>query len=121
MKTGVRLVDGDNELIIHPSEEIIGQSYNVASPDIREVVANRPDGDGVRDTTAYFGARAVTLELRLVLLGGAQRLALRQQEVAGVAVAYADGLTHGAELGDALEENDVHGSVPFGVGGEVSG
>ena len=46
--------------------------------------------------------------LRAVVLGGAQRLALRQQEIAREPVLDADDFTHLAELGDAFEQNDFH-------------
>ena len=52
---------------------------------------------------------AVGLEALEVRFGGAQRLALGQEEVAGVAVLDGDDLAHLAELGDALEEYDLHG------------
>jgi len=38
-------------------------SFELGSPDVRDVVNNRPDRDGVDDRTRYFGARAVTAEL----------------------------------------------------------
>ena len=49
------------------------------------------------------------LRTSAVVLGGAQRLLLRQQEVAGVAVLDVDDVAHLAEAADALEENDLHG------------
>src|SRR5690606_7272835 len=52
---------------------------------------------------------ALALELLLVGFVGAQRLALRQQEVAGVAVLDLDGFAHLAEAGNAFEKNDIHG------------
>ena len=53
------------------------------------------------------------LELLLVRLGRAQRLAARQQEIAGEAVLDFDGFAHVAELGDAFEQNDFHDVSPF--------
>ncbi len=59
----------------------------------------------------------VTLGLELLAVGivGAQRLALRQQEIAGEAVADADDVSHLAEAGDALEKDDFHGSYSVRV------
>src|SRR5690606_25690981 len=54
---------------------------------------------------------ALALELLIVGFVGAQRLALRQQEVARISVLDPDRLAHLAEAGDALEKNDFHGSV----------
>jgi hypothetical protein len=52
--------------------------------------------------------RARPFELLLVGFVGAQRLAERQQEVAGKAVLDLDGVAHLAEAGNAFEENDFH-------------
>ena len=48
------------------------------------------------------------LEARAVFLGGAQRLALRQQEIARKAVLDAHDFAHLAELGDAFEQDHFH-------------
>ena len=58
---------------------------------------------------------ALAFELLLVGFVGAQRLALRQQEVAGEAVLDLDGFAHLAEAGNAFEKNDFHGLCPFGA------
>ncbi|GAA3957791.1 hypothetical protein GCM10023085_45370 [Actinomadura viridis] len=63
MKTGVRLVDGARELILHPSRHILPQSLQVSSPAIRDVSESRVDDDGERDTTLLFGSRAVSLDV----------------------------------------------------------
>jgi hypothetical protein len=63
---------------------------------------------------AGFEHRALGFETGLVGGIGAQRLALGQQEVAGVAVANLYGFAHLAELGDAFKKNDVHCSVLSG-------
>ena len=62
-----------------------------------------------------FSSRLLRLELRLhalelgaVVLGGAQRLALRQQEIARKAVLDAHDFAHLAELGDAFEQDHFH-------------
>ena len=59
---------------------------------------------------------ALRLELLLVRFGRAQRLAARQQEVAGVAVLDVDRVAHVAELADALEQNDIHDGLLFVTG-----
>jgi hypothetical protein len=66
MKTGVRLVDGSRELVLHPSLDYVPQRLTVSSPAIRETTELRTDDDGERDTTELFGARAVSLELAIV-------------------------------------------------------
>jgi hypothetical protein len=55
-----------------------------------------------------FDAFAIALEHLAVGLVGAQRLAVRQQVVAGVAVLHADHVADGAELFDAFEQDDIH-------------
>ena len=51
-------------------------------------------------------------EARAVVLGGAQRLALRQQKVARKAVFDAHDVAHLAEPADTFKQNDFHGSSP---------
>ena len=58
---------------------------------------------------------AVLLEARQVLLGGAQRLLLRQQEIARIAVLDVDDVAHLAEAADALEKDDLHECAPFSL------
>ena len=50
-----------------------------------------------------FELRALGLEVGAVVVGGAQRLLLRQQEVACVAVLDVDDVAHLAEAADALK------------------
>ena len=52
------------------------------------------------------------LEIFAVGLGGAQRLLLRQQEVAGKAVLHLHLVAHLAELLDAFEQDHLHGRSP---------
>jgi hypothetical protein len=52
-------------------------------------------------------------ELGAVILGGAQRLALREQEIARETVLDAHDLAHLAELGDTFEQNHFHGFSPL--------
>ena len=53
-----------------------------------------------------FGLHA--FEARLVVGGRAQRLAARQQEIAGKAVFHAHDFAHLAELADAFEQDHFH-------------
>src|SRR5690606_29088713 len=73
-------------------------------------------GDGARLLLALqiagFQLRALRLEALAVGVRGPERLALRQQEVARIAVAHAHHVAHLADLGDAFEKNDFHGSSP---------
>ena len=73
---------------------------------------------GFRLALEVAGLELATLAFELLLVGlvGAQRLALRQQEVAGEAVLDLDGVAHLAEAGNAFEKNDFHWSVPLQVG-----
>ncbi len=50
----------------------------------------------------------VALEALAIGFRGAQRLALRQQEVAGEAVLDGDHVAHLSEASDALEQDDLH-------------
>ena len=47
-------------------------SLDLGYPDIRDVVSNRPDQDGIDDRTAYFGGRTVTAEIAALSTAGAQ-------------------------------------------------
>src|SRR5690606_12858755 len=57
---------------------------------------------------ACLELRALGFELLLVCFVGAQRLALRQQEVTGKAVLDPDDVAHLAKAGNAFEKNDFH-------------
>lgn len=63
--TSVKLVDGSREMILLPrmTEGVRLTGLSAPYPDLREVVEDRTDDDGTRDTTALFGARAVSIEL----------------------------------------------------------
>src|SRR4029078_170086 len=52
-------------------------------------------------------------EARLVFAGRAQRLAAREEEIAGKAVFHTDCLAHLADLADAVEQNDFHCRYSF--------
>jgi hypothetical protein len=47
-------------------------SLDLGYPDVRDVVSNRPDQDGIDDRTAYFGARTVTAQIAAIASAGAQ-------------------------------------------------
>lgn len=47
-------------------------SLDLGFPDIRDVVSNRPDQDGIDDRTQYFGARTITAEITALRSAGAQ-------------------------------------------------
>ncbi len=53
----------------------------------------------------------LALEAGLVLLRGPERLALRQEVVARIAVLDVHDLAHLAELGDALQQDHLHGCL----------
>jgi hypothetical protein len=65
MLTSVRLVDGDQEMILLPAQDqgIRLQKLDVPGPAIREVSESRVDDDGERDTTKLHGARACSIDL----------------------------------------------------------
>jgi hypothetical protein len=72
--TEIKLVDGTREMVLRPRTGIAHTSLDVAFPGIREVVANRTDDDGTRDTTTRHGAAAVSLALRLYETGNTRLL-----------------------------------------------
>ena len=47
-------------------------SLDLGSPDIRDVVSNRPDQDGVDDRTKYMGARVVSADITALAGAGAR-------------------------------------------------
>jgi hypothetical protein len=61
-----------------------------------------------RSAFVRLDAGAVALEHLAVGGVGAQRLAARKQEVTGVAVLHLHFVADGAELLDALEQDDLH-------------
>jgi hypothetical protein len=63
--TEIKLVDGNVEMLIRPRAGIAHTTLDVSFPAIREVVTNRTDDDGTRDTTTRHGAAAVSLALKL--------------------------------------------------------
>src|SRR5690606_10217722 len=57
---------------------------------------------------ARLELNAPLLELLHVLLGGAQRLVLGQEVIAGIAVLHVDDVTHLAETADTLQQDNLH-------------
>ena len=72
-------------------------------------------GFGLLFQIAGLKLGALIVEALLVGAGGAQRFALRQQEIARKAVAHLNGFAHLAQFGDAFEQNDFHVYSPFGL------
>ena len=70
---------------------------------------------------ALFDRGALVFEPLAVGFGGAQRLLLRQEEVAGEAVLDGDFVADVADPADALEQNDFHLDVSCAVPGSVAG
>ena len=72
------------------------------------------DGLGLRFQLeiARLELRALLFEALTIGLGGAQRLALGQEKVAGKAVLDGDHIAHLAETADALKKNDLHFDAP---------
>ena len=68
----------------------------------------------------FLGLKVLRFQLGLlglegfdVAIIGAQRLALRQQEVAGVAVLDVHDLAHLAKLGHTFQKDHLHGRAPY--------
>ena len=74
----VRLVDGDNEMSLFVNgeyrQDLILQGVTAPFPAVRAVTAGRVDADGETDLTNHFGARAVSVALRVY--DGAQQALL---------------------------------------------
>lgn len=66
MTTRVRLVDGAREMVLAPREDIAMQSLDLGWPAPVAEAEQRTDDDGENDTTTYFGARVVALEMYLL-------------------------------------------------------
>lgn len=61
--TTLTLVDGSRTFEIQPNPSIAVQGWDFGFPSFRENVEVRTGAHGTVDTTAYFGARAVTVEM----------------------------------------------------------
>jgi hypothetical protein len=62
------LVDGAESIVIRPEratagDPIICKQWDLGSPDVRAVSADRPGTDGTVDSSGYTGARTVTMDL----------------------------------------------------------
>lgn len=76
--------EGVEPLALDRSLGWVVRAVDLGSPDVREVINDRPNADGAIDTTTHVGARPVVLNLRLVshpnqqlsLAGMVDRLAL---------------------------------------------
>lgn len=59
-----------------PLEDVAGgwfcSSLDLGYPDVRDVVSNKPDRDGVDDRTAYMGARVISAEVTALRGAGAR-------------------------------------------------
>ena len=88
---------------------------------MRELEALEPGlaAFGARQVVArdLFELRATGFELRHIGRRGERRLALGQQEVAGIARTHRDAVAQVAQIGHFLQKNDVHrwASVLVGV------
>lgn len=69
----ITLVNGAQAFALQPNAEIVVQGWNLGFPTIRAVAEARTDADGEVDTTAHYGARAVSIQLRIL---GPNRLRL---------------------------------------------
>lgn len=63
MITEIKLVDGDDELVLLPNDGVRTAELDAGFPEIREVTEDRTDDDGTRDTTLYHGASAVSISM----------------------------------------------------------
>lgn len=61
--TSVTLVDAPREMVLMPRDGLKLQGLNAPFPAAREVVEQRTDDDGERDTTELFGATSCSIEL----------------------------------------------------------
>jgi hypothetical protein len=57
---------GMDPLVLNPYSGYVVQSLDLGDAATRAVVQDAPDTDGTIDTTAYFGARSVTMSVALV-------------------------------------------------------
>jgi hypothetical protein len=65
--------DGTVELSLEdPSKGYFCTELDLGSPAIREVVANKPDMDGVDDRTKYYGSRAISASITALAGAGAR-------------------------------------------------
>ena len=101
-------IDGRNVVVLRQASET-GQLFGSVS--IRDIITSfESDGVGLflQFEVARFQLHLHAFELGAVILGGAQRLALREQEIARETVLDADDFAHLTELGDAFEQDHFH-------------
>lgn len=60
-----RIVDGDHELILTPSDSIDVEEIDFGLPEVRAIQDPRTQADGTRDRSAYHGAAPVTISGRV--------------------------------------------------------
>jgi hypothetical protein len=65
MLTQVRLVNGSEEMLIRPRDDIALADYDWGFPEVRVVSVARTDTDGEDDTTEFIGGSAITMTLAL--------------------------------------------------------
>lgn len=63
MITSMRLVDGADQMILLPRDNLAVQGLDAGAPAVREVTENRAGANGEIDTTSLHGARAVSLDV----------------------------------------------------------
>jgi hypothetical protein len=72
VRTAWLTMNGSSILLEDPESGYFCTSFDLGAPAVRDVLNNRPDGDGVDDRTLYFGARAVTANITALTGAGAQ-------------------------------------------------
>lgn len=70
---------GLETLILDPFSGYVIQDMDLGSPEIRATVDNAPDANGTIDSTSYFGARTVTISMKLRPPAGGSREAMRNR------------------------------------------
>lgn len=72
VRTAWLTLAGQTLLLEDPAKGYFCTELNLGYPEVRDVVNNRPDQDGVDDRTQYFGARAVTANISALAGAGAR-------------------------------------------------
>lgn len=124
---------GATELALDHTDGYAVKGYDLGFPQIREVTDLIADGDGETDLTAYYGARIVSLDVRIVgspaerqslaaalrgYLDPASRVELLwQSEAFGACRMIGRGSQWSGKVGEALSGLGVHAawSVPSGL------
>ena len=66
------VLGGKTVYLEDPTQGYFCSNLDLGYPEVREVVSNRPDQDGIDDRTRYFGARPVTADVTALRGAGAQ-------------------------------------------------